>query len=278
MGTRSILLYGALLAALIGCAEDTTEPRRLGFDLEVTVVDATGEPMEGMAIQVHAPVLGVDKATGKRLKTTLPIAVPVSCDIAVTVREWGGEQLGVLTDAMQVAVGQYQIQWDVTDEQGEPVLGTVPIEFEFIARSVEDGEIIFRDTTLGLIYTSQDVAQQPRMGKTNADGKLRTTDRSFFPHLLELPEIDHVNFEQEIGGPIRYSETVEIVAVDPDNGEWIRKSILLQDAPNELKIRWIDPNPPSTELAKVPALHKDIDIPPGSPEFRIGPVFPNPIR
>jgi len=275
---KLILSAIPILLTLAACSDDDkVGPKDEPFSLDIEVVDDTGAPMEGVVVQLHAPIDGFEQKlhAQKKAKTDIPLQLPNQSQVRLEASLLDGESLRVLYEGALPA-GLHRFTWDGTRTDGESLLGTHTIAFRVMVEA--DGSD-FEETTYGVLHTSLDVDTQPVLGRTDGDGKLGVRDRTQFPTLLDQPDLISVDEQGNQGEPIVFASTVQIVLRDADGSNVQITEFAVEDGANELRIVRSRGTAAVEAPSSSPATSGiAADTPTIPASFSLGPVYPSPFN
>ena len=126
MRTIAVLMLGFFCTLALGCDEDTTiiPPEDDAFRVELTVLDALGQPMPGVEATLHIPIPGAGPDGLKsRAATVFGFTMAQSAHATLEILDLTGARVRLLVEG-ELAAGVHSIQWDARDDAGTPVLGT----------------------------------------------------------------------------------------------------------------------------------------------------------
>jgi hypothetical protein len=276
---RSILLYACCALALLStaCSEDGL---RRAFSFELLVEDLSGDPVEGLRVQLHVPINDVSiKGAAKRAKTMIGFAVPRAVYGEVNVLDLDGEILRHMF-AGDLPAGEHQLAFDGLTDSSVVLLGTVPFVVEAIFSESEQGSEVWRAESACVLYTGADLNQQVVLGLTDADGRLEVADTDQFPFLDALPIFEGRDETGQDTGEFTLSTNVEIWLLDDASGGRQVEVIDIGPGRNKLEVVW-DPviRAPREEAAATAHFATSVDLPSGPPvRYRLDVCVPNPFN
>jgi hypothetical protein len=264
-----LVLAVMLLAAAVGCDESTT-PEEEGFVLEVTVTDATGQPLEGMAVWRQSHLEGTipyppSSDTAAVPPTSLyPVqndslrnAFPNPFNGLVFIRyetldyrtaflevtDWRGHHVKMVVLHDVVPPGQHVVEWTQRDESDTKVLTGVYTLRLTLADTLDTPSILYTDELLCTAYDdffSNCLYYGWTLGHTDENGFLSTRDLDFFPSLQGHGQQIGCDEQGDYNGVFSFSERVTIrVSTVPGAGDdWIyymSRDIDLVDGPNHME-------------------------------------------
>jgi hypothetical protein len=273
-----------ILPLLVSCGEedcDPSQPCGQPYSLQLTVRDTGGSPVEGLEVfgmtATNPPLIPLARtAASIQAAATMEFDLPQACypqiDIFNVLRERVRRLLAADTER---PVGIHRVVWDGRDDQGLEVAGGY-YRVEFSAFDADD-KLLFSDTREGYL-NGIPVA----MGKTDADGRLTSTDIAFFPNLIlgddyEMPLVDAFGATQ---GTFDLSGGTRIQLSDGQGSiHWY--NIPLTSGHNEFELEWCPDCP--VPLQPTPAKTAPrIDTPGPDPlppsAFDFTGFFPNPFN
>jgi len=181
---RSFVPWILILPLLVSCSSDETcDPAQscaVPFSLDVTVRNPDGSAAEGIEILGAVTpdyAFPVSSATSARLgATTLQFALSVQCFATVELQDVHGDVVRHLVDVSRPA-GFHTVVWDLKDDQGLEVPSGV---YRAVFTAMDSaGATLYESSEYGFLDGTP-VA----LGKTDADGRVRTEDDRAFPHLI----------------------------------------------------------------------------------------------
>lgn len=287
---RCLVLFLLTLGVFgqIACDDDDgTRPGSDAFDLEVTVLGPDDQPVEGLEVRLHVPIPGFDpfkSALAKRASTTLRLTAPKEARHTIEIYDLEGELVRILYDGLRPA-GQHSFVFDGHDDKGNELLGTHVLDFRFTARDAATDSVLFEAQHWGTLHTGIDIARTHLLGVTDARGKVRVDDRSLFPGLYELPDMEYLDESGQVSGTFGFDMEADLILHVPGSVNYTSTTHTLEDGPNDIALSFTPPAPAegstggetaSADPRGAVAASKDA---PGVPlEWQFYPNYPNPFN
>lgn len=229
----------AALAILPGCNDDPAAPGDgLPFSLAVTVQTAAGAPVRGLEFSLEVPLLGVGSWSADKSAAVVSFCVTEARDIDLSVYDLDGGLVRTLLNGYSASPGEHQVIFDGKDDAGEPLVGTVVLDFLLEARDPADGSLAAAAGFRSVLYTGMDAERRPSLGVTDYQGRIVTTDRSLFPFLRELGDLTVYSENAESLGTFTVSDTIRLFINDPIAHLAAQAEFRITDGPNAFTMTW----------------------------------------
>ena len=248
-----VIAASVVLSSLVGfpgCDDGGTGPSNGTFALEIEVVDSSGDPVEGLDVVVwnmSSSLRAALQESGmpRRARTTIEFQLPSLSVCDLTVFDLDGNVVQRIHEARPLAPGRHQVSAIVGTalEAGVEIL-----RYELVARAPSDGQVRFRESK----YMTVVHLDRTRLlvGRTDADGRWSTQNRTFVPGLYDLPEMPIIDIDGDIRGTFSLGDSV-VVRVYDDTGAWMRHEAAVRDRVNAMRMTW-DPEQASRGPASTP--------------------------
>ena len=194
IGIIFLIIAAVCLAA---CSDDDNPVRPTGTFFSITVLDAQGQPIEGLRIgSINHPISG--RATcafsGKPCPSTeISFSLPTASDWELTVHNYYGSVVRLFTGYS--AEGTFTVIWDGTNSAG------LAVPSGFYRFHLEAGA--YESDLWRVLETGPD-PHLTIIGELDHNGTYATGNKALFPGLLASQPIDY------------YTDTVTIHLSDPD--------------------------------------------------------------
>ena len=267
-----VIITMVLIAAAVGC-EESTSPSEEGFVLKVTVTDATGQPLEGMAVWRQSHLEGTIPYPPSPETTPAPPAslYPLQNDSLrkafpnpfngvifiryetldyrtafLEVTDWRGDHVKTVVNGV-VPPGQHEKAWTQRDEYDTKVMTGVYTLRLTLTDTLDTSSILYADELKCTAYDdffSNCIIYGWTLGHTDGDGLFHTSDLDFFPSLQGHGQQVGYDETGSINGVFGFSErvTIRVSTVPSESDEWIyymSRDIDLVDGENEMEFTFV---------------------------------------
>ncbi len=267
-----LLVLSVILLAVSGCDESTSPEE--GFVLEVTVTDATGQPLEGMAVWRQSHLEGtIPYPPSSDIAAVPPTSLyPVQNDSLrkafpnpfngvifiryetldyrtafLEVSDWRGHHVKTVVLHDVVPPGQHEVQWTQRDESDTKVMTGVYTLRLTLADTLDTPSIIYAGELKCTAYDdffSNCLIYGWTLGHTDENGFLSTRDLDFFPSLQGHKQQRGYDESGDYNGVFSFSKrvTVRVSTVPGAGDDWIyymSRDIDLVDGPNEMEFTFV---------------------------------------
>ncbi len=271
MNRIDVCILIMVLLVAVGC-EESTSPKE-GFVLEVTVTDATGQPLEGMAVWRQSHLEGTIPYPPSPETATVPPtslyplqndslrkAFPNPFNGVIFIRyetldyrtaflevtDWRGNHVKTVVHGV-VPPGQHEVEWTQRDEYDTKVMTGVYTLRLTLTDTLDTPSIFYAGELKCTAYDdflSNCLIYGWTLGHTDEDGFLSTRDLDFFPSLQGHGQQVGYDESGSINGVFSFSKRVTVrVSTVPGLGEdWIyymSRDIDLVDGPNEMEFTFV---------------------------------------
>lgn len=175
-----------VLLPVFMCSSCTEKSRPTGSSgplFSVTVVDADGNPAEGLRVgSINHPIGGfiADGFFPKPCPNTpIQFSLPEAGSYTLTITNYNGAVIKTFSDSAEA--GTVQIIWDGTDENGDPIPSGF-YNYRLVAGAFEDGHWV--------VFEKGPSPQLTTIGALDSEGQFTTDDTALFPGLIGLQPIE----------------------------------------------------------------------------------------
>ncbi|MFO7652702.1 MAG: FlgD immunoglobulin-like domain containing protein [Candidatus Krumholzibacteriia bacterium] len=242
---------GCLLLALLtisGCSDgsDPLEPEP--FSVTIEVVDAAGDPVEGLRVSLSPDVAGVEwpfPAGTAAPGATHPTSVPPPARTEVTVEDVAGRPVYSQT----FTEAPVQFTWSGVDDAGDHVHDGW---YEMTAMVFEQGGNVPSAVVTHPLLLLTGTPEVSSAGTTGADGRLIVTDRTYVPAFWDPAPMPHTDEQGNVIGEITITTATRVVLL-ADDGAVMTHVFEAVDGPQTVPIVWT-PKPRDLDSVVVGAM------------------------
>ncbi len=264
-----LILILMLVVPLAGCDEDdpVTPP---AFKVTVRVVDAQGDPVEGLDISLVPDTPFYQdglKTPDYRPAVVIPFQLDHESNIRLTIEDITGAEVRLLGQQLAPA-GSHTWVWNGLDDPGNRLpSGYYTAHLE--VRDQVDGNLRY-DDRVHMLMAIIDPSRYS-VGTTDAEGEVVLTDKRLFPHLYDAPSMPATDENGEIMGTIQFTGSMRFGLADLTGGGHMRfiRDVEAQDV---LEFVWA-----VNKADFVRAADPD-KVPIVPPVDDLGMVYPNPFN
>jgi hypothetical protein len=244
IGWLLLLITGLILIFLYAGCDKSTEPEPESFNLQVSVSDTSGAPVEGLRVSVWNEILysgntGKFQIAGKESQadatTQIEFELPRAAYWIVTIDDLMGHSIKEYSGTSEAGLVSLAVALE----------DTIPsCVYRCFLDALESGsDFAYHDTIYVALHRGPDPAQTA-IGFTNAAGKFETTESLLFPCLFNLPSLVQTDADSpDTVGSFSYADTATIVLTDTATQTMRCYEIALSDKSNKLSVIW---NPADT--------------------------------
>jgi|AntAceMinimDraft_17_1070374.scaffolds.fasta_scaffold07273_2 hypothetical protein len=179
------------------------------FQFSVNVKDANGNPIEDVEVFVNNQ-LSCDFNNITRTSTSIRFGVPQECNLQLQIFDLNNRLVNSLLDVEKPA-GSYGYNYNSNNyDTGEPILGGCNVlRCNIYATDIETEEVLYEENIFMCRYTFCD-----KIGVTDFNGNYLTSNKLYFPHLYDIPEMDRIDPDSNVIGTFSLLEIIEITIYD----------------------------------------------------------------
>jgi hypothetical protein len=192
-----IIFLITVAVCLVACSDDDNPIRTKKTLFSITVLDAQGQPVEGLRVgSINHPISGraAGAFSGKPCPSTdISFSLPAASEWELTVHDYNGSVVKLFTGYS--AAGTTTIIWEGTDSAG------LAVPCGFYRFHLEAG--VYESNVWRVLETGPD-PHLTIIGELDHTGTYATNNKTLFPGLLAPQPIEY------------YTDTVTIHLSDPD--------------------------------------------------------------
>lgn len=232
--TRLLLPCLVLMAlAFAACTDKSTDPGDTSFALNLLIRDPANNPVPGIEAKLHVPIPGFPVAAAKSA-TDVEFVIAEEAHVVLDVYDLDGRLArGVLDNDLPAGVHRLRV---AGGQDEDFLLGSRIYRYEMVA-SV-GGTETFRDSKYMSVYTSIDIEQQPVLGVSDANGRIKFTDKTHFPFLYGLGPQPMTDENGDDAGTFEFGDVVIIRLYDPGSGLRMNHEVRIDGGRNVKTLVW----------------------------------------
>ena len=236
---EKIILFTILLAfVFISCNENSVDSNSEdSFALSINIVDSNNNPLKNINVSIW------DKINSNNIKkkisksnilaaTTIGFALPQKCFVSMNMYNLNNEIIDRVV-YKELQAGSYLYTWNTSIPNGV-------FKCKFITSSDSMETNIFYKDSIYVVLIAPDPSIS-LIGKTDASGKITTSDKLLFPNLYNLPPIPLTSSESpEILGHFTFSDSVIIDLSDESFSNERLYYREITNGVNKINLNWND--------------------------------------
>ena len=211
-----IYLISIISLLLFSCAQ-SNEPVQEDFSFSISVKDTEGNPVEGLEVFVdyQAPY---SQNYNSRPITTIGYCLEEQSDVTIQISDLNNTVLNTFYEGIKPAERYYMNYSANETDSGEPINGNyIFLKYNLTARNSQTRAILFEETKFMCRRTHPHQGNF-NVGSTNSQGDFQTDYKPYFPHLYDLPDIEHYDEEGSSMGNSPVADEANIRIIDPETG------------------------------------------------------------
>jgi hypothetical protein len=237
------VLFNIMVVILLSsCRDDTTSPPpTTGFSAKMTIRNTSGAPVAGLRISAwnHLPPgipLSSQMAHGGLASplsvSTIEFSVATPGRINLSVFEFDGSPVSTLVDQL-LSSGMYQVNWSNLTYTPPRVY-----RYRLIARDSAGAVTLFRDSLYAVLWHVD--AEIAILGWSSSAGTFETSDKLFFPNVLDLPRLVHTySSGPDSLGTFTIPDSVTIALTDTVTHRQMKfDRVIRKGVANEIELIW----------------------------------------
>ncbi|MBK6735768.1 MAG: hypothetical protein IPG61_17155 [bacterium] len=230
-----LLLPGLVLMAVAftACTDKSTDPGVTPFALNLLIRDPANNPVPGIEAKLHVPIPGFPVAAAKSV-TDVEFIIPEEAHVVLDIYDLEGRLARSVLDNDLPAGAHGIIVAGNLDE--DFLMGSRIYRYEMVA-SV-GGTETFRDSKYTSVYTSPDIEQQPVLGVSDANGRIKFTDKTHFPFLYDLGPQPMTDENGDDAGTFEFGDVVIIRLYDAGSGLYVNHEVTIDGVHSVKTLVW----------------------------------------
>jgi len=250
--SKTILFTFILLSTglfLFSCKDKLTDPGLIDnteFQFIINVKDTKGNPARGLRVSAWG-VLSIEnqlyktgvlnqikKTTKIQAQTTFTFSLVRDAYVIFSVFNLMDQEVARLTNESRPA-GLHQVSWDVSTQSS--IISSGVYKCSIIAKSITSDSVFFQDSIYAVLH--QPDPQAAVLGWTSQSGMFETTNRGFFPNVLNPPTLLLTNSSgPEIAGTFNYTDSVAVFLTDTTTQEQELYYLTIGKQKNTFDLTW----------------------------------------
>lgn len=229
-----------VLFLFISCNDNPTEVNNESFNVEIQVVNSNNNPLSNINVSIWSKInysTTLEKTNtedNSMAATSIYYSLPEQCFVELISYD--------LNDNLKekIVTGHYDAGYYEVTFNMNYIIGTGVYKCKLITSSDSlHNNILFKDSIYIVLLQPDPVVSA--LGKTDNNGKLKTSNKLLFPHLFNLPAIPHTSeASPEILSYFTFSDSVTIALSDELFSKTIYYDRPIKNGENKFTLEWND--------------------------------------